>query len=45
MGLVATMRERFGVRVYAYCLMPNHYHLLIGTPEGNVSRAIQWLNG
>ena len=45
LGLVATMRERFGVRVYAYCLMPNHYHLLIGTPEGNVSRAIQWLNG
>jgi len=43
--LVAAMRERFGVRVYAYCLMPNHYHLLIGTPEGNVSRAIQWLNG
>jgi len=43
--LVAAMRDRCGVRVYAYCLMPNHYHLLIGTPEGNVSRAIQWLNG
>ena len=43
--LLETMRERFRVRVYAYCLMPNHYHLLIGTPEGNVSRAIQWLNG
>jgi REP element-mobilizing transposase RayT len=25
--------------------MPNHYHLLVRTPEANVSRAIQWLNG
>lgn len=23
------MVERFGVRLYAYCLMPNHYHLLL----------------
>ena len=43
--LLEEMRERFRVRVYAYCLMPNHYHLLVGTPEGNVSRAIQWVNG
>ena len=43
--LLQTMRERFRVRVYAYCLMPNHYHLLVGTPEGNISRAVQWLNG
>ena len=43
--LVEVMRERFRVRVYAYCLMPNHYHLLISTPEGNVSWAVQWLNG
>lgn len=43
--LVAAMREQFRVRVYAYCLMPNHYHLLVSTPEGNISQAIQWLNG
>jgi REP element-mobilizing transposase RayT len=43
--LVERMREQFRVRVYAYCLMPNHYHLLVGTPEGNISRSIQWLNG
>ena len=43
--LVERMRERFRVHVYAYCLMPNHYHLLVGTPEGNISQAIQWLNG
>jgi REP element-mobilizing transposase RayT len=29
------MVERFGVRVHAYCLMPNHYHVVLGTPSGN----------
>ncbi|MBV8900945.1 MAG: transposase [Verrucomicrobia bacterium] len=24
--------------------MPNHYHLLVQTPEANLSRATQWLN-
>jgi REP element-mobilizing transposase RayT len=45
LALVEAMRERFRVRVYAYCLMANHYHLLVGTPDGNISQAIQWLNG
>jgi len=35
------MREQYRVRVLAYCLMDNHYHLLIKTPDGNISRAIQ----
>jgi putative transposase len=35
--------ERFGLIVQAYCLMPNHYHLLATTPRGNLSRAIGWL--
>ena len=26
------------VVVYAYCLMPNHYHLLCMTPKGQISR-------
>lgn len=43
--LLQEMRERFRMRVYAYCLMPNHYHLLVGTPEGNISQGVQWLNG
>ncbi|MCH9813885.1 MAG: transposase, partial [Epsilonproteobacteria bacterium] len=30
---------------YAYCLMSNHYHLLIETPLGNISRGMQLLNG
>jgi REP element-mobilizing transposase RayT len=35
--------ERFGLRVQAWCLMPNHYHLVVGTPRGNLSRGIGWL--
>ncbi len=36
--------ERFGIRLHAYVLMENHYHLLVETPEANLSRALQWLN-
>ena len=35
----------FDIRVIAYCLMSNHYHLLIQTPKGNLSRAMRHLNG
>src|SRR6266705_6245217 len=36
--------ERFAARVHAYVLMDNHYHLLLETPETNLSRAMHWLN-
>jgi putative transposase len=36
--------EQYGVVLYAYCLMGNHYHLLVETPRGNVSRFMQRLN-
>lgn len=32
-------------RVHAYVLMPNHYHLLLETPEPNLSRGMRQLNG
>ena len=35
---------RFGLRLHGYVLMENHYHLILETPEGNLSRAMQWLN-
>ena len=28
-----------------YCLMDNHFHILLSTPEANISRAMQRLNG
>ena len=32
-------------RLYAYCLMSNHYHLLVETPEANLARGMRRLNG
>ena len=32
-------------QVFAYCLMGNHYHLLVRTPDANLSRGMRHLNG
>jgi REP element-mobilizing transposase RayT len=37
------MRGRFGVILHCFCLMPNHFHLVIETPLGNLSQAMGWL--
>jgi REP element-mobilizing transposase RayT len=33
------------VRIAGYCLMSNHYHLLIQTPQANLSRCMRHING
>ena len=35
----------WGVRIAAYCLMPNHYHLLVQTPNANLSRFMRHVDG
>ncbi|MBW6475921.1 MAG: transposase [Chromatiales bacterium] len=37
--------ERYHWLCHAYCLMDNHYHLLIETPEPNLSLGMRQLNG
>jgi hypothetical protein len=37
--------QRFKVIIHAYCLMGNHYHLLLETPEANLNRIIRHING
>lgn len=37
--------EAHNLVVHAYCLMGNHYHLLVETPDGNLSTAMRDLNG
>ncbi len=43
--ILAQVVDRFGWISHAYCLMENHYHLLIETPQANLSRGMRQLNG
>jgi REP element-mobilizing transposase RayT len=42
--LLGKAKDRFFLMIHTYCLMDNHYHLLIETKEPNLSQSIQWLN-
>jgi REP element-mobilizing transposase RayT len=35
----------YNLRIYSYCLMRNHYHFVLETPEPNLSAAMQFVNG
>jgi len=39
------VKKRYNWLCHAYCLMDNHYHLLIETPDGNLSLGMRQLNG
>ncbi len=36
--------EKYRLLIHAYVLMDNHYHMLIETPQGNLSQAMHYLN-
>jgi putative transposase len=36
---------QWNLRIAAYCLMPNHYHLLVQTPDANISRCMRHIDG
>jgi len=38
--LLKETSEMWNFHISAYCLMPNHYHLLIQTPDANLSRGV-----
>jgi putative transposase len=42
---LADVTLRYNWLCHAYCLMDNHYHLLIDTPDGNLSIGMRQLNG
>ncbi len=43
--LLKDAAEMWRIRIGAYCLMPNHYHILVQTPEANLSRCMRHING
>ena len=45
MGTLAQVVGRFSWGLLAYCLMDNHYHLLVRTPQPNLARGMRQLNG
>jgi len=38
-------QEKYGYHLHSYVLMSNHYHLIIETPERNLSKLMQYING
>jgi REP element-mobilizing transposase RayT len=42
---LAEVVDRYAWLCHAYCLMPNHYHLLVETPRANLSLGARHLNG
>ena len=45
LGVLGEGVARFGWLCHAYCLMTNHYHLLVETPHANLSQGMRQLNG
>lgn len=43
--LLIEISEIWNANIAAYCLMSNHYHVLLQTPDGNISRCMRHLNG
>jgi len=37
--------ERYRAVIHTYCMMTNHYHLLVETPYGNLSEIMRHING
>ena len=45
LGVLGMVVKRYNWLCHGYCLMDNHYHLLIETPDGNLSQGMRQLNG
>lgn len=45
LGVLERIVSRSHLLLHAYCLMDNHFHLVVETPEANLSQAMRQLNG
>ena len=45
MSYLESATIRYEAKIHAYCLMSNHFHLLLETPQGNLSEIMQHING
>ncbi len=45
LGCVSVASSSYGIEIHGYCLLGNHYHLLIRSGDGRLSEAMQWIGG
>ncbi len=45
MAVLGEACDLFNWTIHAWCLMSNHYHLLVETPDSNLSKGMRYLNG
>jgi len=45
LDILAEVIQKYAWQLHAYCLMDNHYHLVVETPHGNLSLGMRQLNG
>lgn len=45
LSYLESAHHRYGAIIHVYCLMGNHYHLLLETPRGNLSKVLHHING
>jgi putative transposase len=45
LSYLGSATERYGAAIHVYCLMDNHYHLLLETPVGNLTEIMRHING
>jgi putative transposase len=45
LNILEEVNDRYHWLCHAYCFMSNHYHLVIETPDGNLSKGMRHLNG
>ena len=43
--LLEDTHQQYHFKVHSYCLMPNHYHLYLETPQGDLSRGMRHIDG
>jgi REP element-mobilizing transposase RayT len=45
LNTLAEAHRQWGIDVFSYCLMRNHYHVCLTTPKGNLSRVMRHVDG
>lgn len=45
LNILSDVNKKYNWLCHAYCLMNNHYHSVIETPDGNLSQGMRQLNG